>query len=172
MENIPSRLTERSFRQYESTISQAIKAFPQVVTLYPKGNLNTYVARLRDAMLSLEKYGWTTSIDKEAFKEIRPRLVVALKDDAVFIGARAAIKDFKPAQPIQLDNVPTKEIEYCIVSLESLKVLCDLAAKRLLACNLRITQRFDTDLKRLVAELEDNFDVCITLHEDGTFTIS
>lgn len=75
----PFQLTERSFRRYETAILAFVTNYPKPTQFNPHPlSPNTYAARLRDAIRSLELYKWTTVIDVEKLKSIRDKVVVRI----------------------------------------------------------------------------------------------
>ena len=92
---IPNRLSERSFRYYEPVIKQVVDTFPNEVRVKPVGlSINTYVARLRDAMLSYNTYRWESNINFGLFQTyygtfFGVRLIqVHIEGDTVVIGSK------------------------------------------------------------------------------------
>lgn len=69
---LPSRLTEASFRRYEDIIATAVDNYPQETSFsIPEGIApNTFIARIRDAVLSVKKFAWTTKIDMKKLWEL------------------------------------------------------------------------------------------------------
>lgn len=69
--HIPSYLSESTFRTYEPYIARAVAAWPEETSfttfVTPDGkklSANTFVARFRDAITSLRRFGWeTTAVD-------------------------------------------------------------------------------------------------------------
>lgn len=84
------QLTERSFRRYEQAIKQAVDNFPNPTAFNPSPlSPNTFAARLRDAIKSLEMYDWKTTINRQRLGEIRTDFCVRInKNSNVVISPR------------------------------------------------------------------------------------
>lgn len=75
----PFQLTEKSFRRYENAIKSFVANHPNPTKFAPHPlSPNTYAARLRDAIRSLELYNWTTTIDTTKLRAIRDEVVVRI----------------------------------------------------------------------------------------------
>lgn len=79
LEQQPFQLTERSFRRYETAIKTFVSSYPLPTSFNPVPlSPNTYAARLRDALRSLELYKWKTSIDEQKLATIRKEVVIRI----------------------------------------------------------------------------------------------
>lgn len=66
------QLTEKSFRRYEGQIKSIVDSFPNPTAFNPAPlSPNTYAARIRDAIKSLETYKWETVVDVAKLSTIR-----------------------------------------------------------------------------------------------------
>ena len=95
--SLPSRLRESTFRTYESAISSAVAAFPEVVVwTRVEGSFATFAARLRDAMASLNKNGWRSDvINKVKFYDHYNEIKVShVMPDRVVVGSVEKIKEY------------------------------------------------------------------------------
>lgn len=84
--NLPSHLSERTFRVYEPALTRAVAAFPSE-TSFPRENfrmengsllsINTIVARFRDATVSLKRFRWETTVDCDKLWRITGEYMIA-----------------------------------------------------------------------------------------------
>lgn len=82
----PAHLSEKVFRRFEQTIKQIVEEFPRTIIITPEGiSQYTFIARLRDAMRSLYKYEWQTSVESTRFRSIRAQIVVKTGPDGTII---------------------------------------------------------------------------------------
>lgn len=175
--SLPSRLRESSFRKYEDDIAKIVENFPTAIVFTPKGNVITYVARLRDAILSFQIYAWESNvIDRAKFAQAYENMVVSHshENDKVLAGGRLEVKKARLGneQGILTEfkvGYTQTAVELNETELDSNQVafLCLLASKRLLTNPIR-TNCMNAEDKR---HLEDEFDVMIEDNQDGTFTI-
>jgi hypothetical protein len=79
----PPHLTEGVFRTYERAIATAVRNWPtETCFTVPSGIApTTFTARFRDAILSLKKYSWSTSVDTTKFWSLTGKYVIA-RDEA------------------------------------------------------------------------------------------
>lgn len=70
---LPSRLSEKTFRRYEPYIERAVAISPNnlIIPCPADTSVNTFVGRLRDSMVSLDAYSWSTNIDLDRFRHLR-----------------------------------------------------------------------------------------------------
>lgn len=170
--NLPSRLTEKSFRKYEKDIAKAVKEWPNPVTFKPTGNSVVYAARMRDAMLSLFRYKWTTEVDMTLFLTIyhedrtKKQLHVFHAGDEVHVGGQ--YPDLKAEEQQETAVVdPTKTIEVQMKELETKKIVCQLVAAKAVVVPIKA---FGISIDES-QWLEENYDVLVKLNEDGSHTI-
>ena len=77
--DLPFRLSERCFREYELDIKTIVELSPARAVLPPRPGRSqaTVEARLRDAMRSLYEYRWSpTKVDMVKFDQLYPRFIV------------------------------------------------------------------------------------------------
>lgn len=81
---IPSHLTETLFRYFEGNIKLAVDNWPREtafdLSLVPKAERyapTTFVARMRDAIVSLKRFAWETSINVEKLWSMSGKYVIA-----------------------------------------------------------------------------------------------
>jgi hypothetical protein len=85
------QLSEATFRTYEPFIHRAVKAWPEETRFAPTDMVNeksgrplspnTFAARMRDSVVSLHRFGWTTYIDIEKFRTMFGTFSVAFDSD-------------------------------------------------------------------------------------------
>jgi hypothetical protein len=172
--NLPSRLREAAFRRYEDAIAQIVRAFPKVVVLRPDGNVNTYCARLRDAMLSLGRHKWLTNkVNLADFDEYYADIIISHQGDEIHCGSREMLKAHHnfDAPAIQVDqaivNSPSPVTYRVTSNFSALAVLCYLASQRALQCPIKLLEMDQSNVKWC----EDNYDVALTKNEDGSYTL-
>lgn len=109
---LPHRFREHAFRRYEHYISQIVQEFPSTVSIDPSPlSPVTFSCRLRDAMVSLDKCGWETSIDLLKFKDIYKKTMVCETDGIIVVKPRKHTTSYTP-KPKDIGMVlsnPTQE---------------------------------------------------------------
>ena len=170
---IPNRLSERSFRYYEPVIKQVVDTFPNEVRVKPVGlSINTYVARLRDAMLSYNTYRWESNINFGLFQTyygtfFGVRLIqVHIEGDTVVIGSKKQ-KDSK--QQPEVINQSASSGSYPFDG-SSINFLGYLVHHKLLVGPITFFQVSPEDCVIYKNHLEKNFDVEVTI-KDNSITI-
>ncbi len=89
--SIPSQLSQSVFRWCEPYITRAVHAWPQETVFTPaemldlKGNRlspHTFIARMRDAVVSVKRFGWTpTTVDVVKLSAMAGTFVLAFTPD-------------------------------------------------------------------------------------------
>lgn len=109
---IESRLGENVFRIYEPHITRAVESWPEETEFKPDSfkNLsgkalsgNTFSARMRDAITSVIRFGWTTTIDVEKLRAMVGRFAVSMDSTTGSVWWRNKAKRGRP-------NLSTQEI--------------------------------------------------------------
>lgn len=172
---LPSRLKESSFKNYENHIALAVHDFPAVVVFESiQGSVATFVARFRDAMSSLHTYNWATiTIDMDKFRACYLDLAVSHYETKAITGSRTRIREYKSKGSEGWQSNPVREgvvepVELPNLSREEIKFLCRLASQRLLSCPIVVSGIDEENAQYF----EENFDVRVDKREDGKFTIS
>lgn len=197
--NLPSRLREPAFKRYEEAIQSIVARFPEV-TVFDKGNLVTFSARLRDAMASLVLYRWTTDkVDMDKFDEHYPQIKVShVMPDRVVVGSAENIKRYYQSilPPSELESFTTSEIatakqssavahvsEHAMSNaVVSVPLATDTHDRGIelkllarLAAERLLTQQVQIQIQ-IDAEqaewLEQSFDVVLNKVNDGLYTLS
>lgn len=96
--NPPPQLSEHTFRWCEPFIALAVVRWPEETRFDPremtdlKGSRlspNTFAARMRDAIVSLKRFGWTTTVDTQKLSAMTGSFVISYAPDgAVWWKAR------------------------------------------------------------------------------------
>lgn len=96
--NLPPQLSEGTFRVYEPHIDRAVRAWPTETSWSPSAmtdlagrrlSPHTFVARFRDAVVSLKRFGWDTYIDTAKLRSMSGAHVLAYDaDGTVWFRAR------------------------------------------------------------------------------------
>lgn len=89
--NPPPQLSEATFRTYEPFIHRAVNTWPDETRFTPDEMVNektkrplspnTFAARMRDAVVSLRRFGWETYIVREKFHAIFGSFAVSADAD-------------------------------------------------------------------------------------------
>lgn len=153
----PPHLSLSLFRRYEPYISTAISRHPLATPIAIPTTLahTTFVARLRDAINSLERYRWQTAIPMDTF--LSAKLKVAYRSPIALVGSAAAIRDHLNAPPEAPVVVGTKPI-FDLLSCSDLRLLCYLAANGQLTGPIRLSipaESVDSLLETFDIDLED-----------------
>ena len=174
---LPHRMREGQFRRFEKAIKEIVDKFPEVVPI-SAGKLSplTVVGRLRDAMLSLHRYRWSTDVDMHKFEQIYSGIDVSHRGVSIIAGGHAEIKQFDPLQEVQYEAlrglttsvVSDGEVEE--LSLEALRVVCKAAAKGFLTKPLLFSCASVGD--EYIVRLEDEFDVRIDKVREGVYSVA
>jgi hypothetical protein len=172
---LPHRFRESQFRRYETHIAELVKCFPNVVEWTTKLSPITFSCRLRDAMTSLKKNGWKSSlIDIPKFLSIHSQIDVAEHNGKIYSGSTESLKVFfaKPipanAQP-ESPTSPTKIQRIVLPDSHSLKALCELLSKKVLLGPFQLdTCNGFSITPDLANALESTFDVAFIIDEGGT----
>lgn len=163
--NLPSRLRETTFHQYEDDIALIVRSFPTVVNIVPRKSIQTHVARLRDAILSLSKFNWPTHvIDIEKFKKIVDEIKVSHNNDSIFAGSRGTLKAMSACPPPPTEHFILSAPK--IANITEAKILCKLIADGGVPI-ATILGLSDYD----ITMLEENYDVSIKRNPDQSCTI-
>lgn len=169
IDNLPSQLTEASFRKYELTIQAAVNRFPQVIKIKAKDMdvaPTTYAARLRDALTSLFTYKWKTSVDMNKFLGIRLHVGVSHdhKNNQVIIGSKTQLRNYDQEESTPPIHISADEVTIQVTTLEQKLLLCELSAAKSFAKRIKI---FGLNIDDITF-LEGKYDVGFKLIEDGS----
>jgi hypothetical protein len=88
--NVPYRLSEKCFREYESIVKTAIDLLPSRLTIEPcpGRSQNTIEARLRDVFRSLHEFRWNCSVNMAKFEQYYDNLQVRREGETVIVCLR------------------------------------------------------------------------------------
>lgn len=170
--DLPDRLSEKAFRRYEKWITLATELFPKSLVIGVHEcpvKPTTFVARLRDAMVSFRTYNWppNPSLDRNKFDRFYDKIrVVRYQHETrtIEIGGDKTVNSTPPVVDIVplADSVSTIVLK--LTTLEQKLLVAELASNQLLKQDLHI----DGLTADEVVFLENNFDVSITNNVDGT----
>ncbi len=110
--NLPSRLSEKTFRHYETYIADAVALVPddkQLRIAPTKLAQTTFCARLRDAIRSLKLYRWTTFINMEIFDIIVDEIEVVHRDTEVIVRRKTNRRTKTP------DSFTVRTTDYSVI---------------------------------------------------------
>lgn len=89
--NIPSNLSEATFRIYEHCIARGVVRWPDETSFGPSDWVdlsgrplsgNTFAARMRDAITSVKRFGWESAVlDKEKLWTMAGKMAIAFDKD-------------------------------------------------------------------------------------------
>lgn len=165
-EDLPFRLRESTFRIYEPYIVAAVKGWPDPVTINPAPlRATTVSARLRDAILSLRTFRWSTTIDMEVFDKVESQIQVTHSDHSVALGPKG--KRVVPGFQMQTTSHASLGIHFNKGNHDEadLTAICRLLGKRLISGPIYI---YPPIHETQVATLESTFDVAIDSTADRT----
>lgn len=181
--SVPSNLTEALFRQYEPLIVRAVNDFPleTFFTIPPDRSPATFIARFRDAILSVKNFKWPTIIDMDKLWRMSAEKAFALRLEAddkgiprVCFGPRASrggspnmllseAKTYTATNPARIGAVPLRDI-----TEEELRALVTLLNGRHLHGSWSTTTTFPLDL---ISTLTASYDVAIVRDDNTGLTI-
>lgn len=129
----PFQLTERSFRRYETAITHITTNYPLPTSFNPSPlSPNTYAARLRDAIRSLELYNWTSTVDRLKLATIRSLLVVRINQHGNIVCGPKELKDINTVtEPLKSSLPSTKAILQNINDAELMALVLLLHNRRI-----------------------------------------
>ena len=147
---LPYRFRESSFRFYESIIAAVVSGYPFTITIKAKLDYDlspvTFACRFRDALRSYYQHNWKpTIIDRTVFERIYPSIAVSEQSSMglLRIGDRETLRT--PAIALlhnSLGSTSHNAVVHepiAIVTADEATLLCTLAEKRLLACEVKCT---------------------------------
>lgn len=182
---IPSHLTEVLFRYFEGNIKLAVDNWPREtafdLTLVPVAERyapTTFVARMRDAIVSLKRFAWPTTINVEKLWSMSGKYVIAYGPEVNTIWFRVKGKHGRPTHMIgearQRASVLAAGVDPIDV-LESVVPLKDITSSELAALILLVgNKRIPSPilLEGNYATSSDlEFDVALTWDEKRNVTI-
>ena len=76
--NLPHNLSEENFRRFESYLRLAVQVWPKESCFAIDSTLapTTFVARFRDSLVSLRRYGWATNVDTQKLSAIAGQFTI------------------------------------------------------------------------------------------------
>lgn len=105
-DNLPSHLSETTFRVYEKALEIAVHNFPNETSFprecfrMPNGSLlsiNTIVARFRDATVSLKRFKWQTTVDCDKLWRISGEYTIGADPSGTSVWFRNKQRKGRPA---------------------------------------------------------------------------
>lgn len=173
---LPHNLKQRTFRRFEPLIARAVQNSPEPVFCRPAPGLSmsTFVARLRDSMLSLERFRWTTEIDLEKFVRLYTdkRLQVKVLDpNRACIGPPDAVEapragEFLHGRTSNTDGTTV----WTNPSIQDVNCLFHLLSRRLISGPFRLTA-VAPELIEVIQLAEATYDIALDKVNDHTFDI-
>lgn len=176
MNSLPHRFRETSVSKFERQIAQAVAKWPTAVQFDPRPLApTTWVARFRDACISLHKHQWTLTslIDMEKFNQVYGEdqdLVVSERVEGVFVGSTASLKPSTPLAAGRDADKPNKLIVHEPTNNEVL-ALAQLCAGRRLPNILLPVRLIGAIDPVLISRIEDSFDVSFSQQPDGSYDL-
>lgn len=183
--NLPSHLSERSFRVYESAIAEAVRAFPNETRFAASRftarggtplSINTAVARFRDAVVSLKRFKWETEVDCAKLWSITGEFVITLDPNGYEIWFRNKQRKGRPAEykqdrPRAVNTTPTGATtnpKWSDWSIEELRAVALLIHHARVEGPFILSGRAE---EQVVLELESTLNVGITYSDERDETI-
>lgn len=176
-EFLESRMTEQMFRRFEPLLTKAVDAFPNETsfTVPPDMAPTTFLARFRDARLSLLKYNWQpTTVNRDKLIQIARSHTISRDEITGLVWFRAKHARGRPKELVTeaMTQMATASSPIDRVwsnwSVEELRAACLLlSSKRLTGpIILRGAEIPDSIINDLLAD----FDISI-VRQDGTTEI-
>lgn len=183
---ILSNLSEASFRFYEPFLKKAVDAWPEetefrgdafrTATGYPLSP-NTFAARMRDAIVSLYRYHWETTIDTSKLWSIRGEFSIAFGLDGQSVWFRRKGRRGRPSQMVtearekgealvgdaEVVRAPWKD-----TTPDEVRAVCLLITGGRMSGPVVLNQLLSVDE---VAFLSTNYDVAVTVDKEKGQTI-
>lgn len=179
--NVPSHLSEKLFREYEPFIMRAVNAFPTETSFtVPSGRSpHTFLARFRDAILSVKNFRWSTTIDMDKLWRMSAERKFALRHGVlngtpvVWFGNRirqgapngliSEAREYVASNPARIGAVPLRDI-----TEEELRALVVLLNGRHITGSWSTPTTFPSDL---ISTLTLSYDVAIVRDENTGLTV-
>lgn len=161
MSTLPSRFRESQFLRYAPFIGAALREFPNAITIDPAPlSVETFSARLRDAITAKSRFGYKSSlVDEALFTRHSTALVVSMRDSNVVIGDSASVKTQR-AMTAVISPTSSAVPSVVIGNRDGLERVCWLLHAR--ALNNPPSFAIDGLSDDEVADLEQRYDVSIT----------
>lgn len=179
--SIPSHLSERLFREYEPFIMRAVNAFPTETSFTVPANRSpaTFLARFRDAILSVKAFKWQTTIDMDKLWRMSAERTFALRHgelngtSVIWFGNRirqgypngllSEAREYTASNPARIGAVPLRDI-----TEDELRAFVILLHGRHLAGSWSTPTAFPADL---LTTLTSQYDVAIVRDENTGLTV-
>jgi len=179
--SIPSHLSEKIFREYEPFIMRAVNAFPTETSFTVPSDRSpaTFLARFRDAILSVKNFKWQTTIDMDKLWRLSAERKFALRhgvingSPVVWFGNRirqgvpngllSEAREYTASNPARIGAVPLRDI-----TEEELRALVVLLNGRHLAGSWSTPTAFPFEL---ISQLTLSYDVAISRDEITGLTV-
>lgn len=178
---LPSHLSEATFRLYEPHIKRAVERWPQETEfgrecmLSRDGNplsSNTFVARLRDAFVSLREFQWETTVDVAKLESMIGTFRIALDPVTGHVWWRSKIKQGAvkglAGRAIIRVGQDNRQMWPAGWTKDEVVALCRLIHFGRLEGPFVLEGKVTVDV---VLEMEQGFNVSLVLDEEGNKTI-
>lgn len=180
--NLPPQLSEATFRTYEPYLNRAIKAWPDETRFTREEMVNektqrplspaTFAGRMRDAVVSLHRFGWETYIDREKFVSIFGTFSVAMDaDGSVWFrnrGRKGRPLTFAGEAPAETSVTPDAPVVWSEWEADDIRALCRLLHSRKFPGTVIAKGVVPSTL---IADLETSFDVGIFVDTPNNQTV-
>lgn len=175
MQALPHRFREEQFRTYEPFIhricTDAATSWPCCIKCDPKlfrTAQTTFVARLRDAIISYRQYNWPSTINRAIFDHINPELSVSERvDGSILLGHRTAIKNWSSNDRIALQPETTFSGTINLSNINAVNLLMTLSHNRLLSPRIRVAGLNDVEADTA----QRSYDIALDKNPDGSYTL-
>lgn len=180
---IPSHLSEATFRIYEPHIKRAVERWPEETQYPPEAFVDlsgsrlsphTWVARFRDAVVSVKRFKWDTNIDTHKLWSISGQHSLSVSGDGT-VWFKHRGKAGRPATYPEEARALGYTIDADVVRIpwqgwspEEVRALCTLIDKGRLTGPFLLVGSVDP---ALVIELEDSMNVSLLFDEKGGKTV-
>lgn len=175
--NVPYRLRESLFRTFETVIKTAVESFPRAVVVETKSPNNT-ACRLREAMESLYRYAWPSTVDTNyaKFHNLKEAKMIYVRehDSKIAIGGkeetmlksqgdcRDSLSCSIIEQHLGEEPFPFDLNKLALDGHDSLSLICFLSANRLLSRPLLLKGLWP----EVATTMENKFDILLE-HKQG-----
>lgn len=166
MPTIPYRFREQSFRRYERVIESVVNQYPICFSVNPKDQGYTYLTfsnGLRNAMASLLKYNWQTTINMARFRELYPKKIEVVEGEDGLLIVRDKNTTKQPQTPI----TPVASRNDWIFNLGDENLIFRLAELKLLTQPILIEKMGKDE----ASQLEASFDIALEDQGNGIYKL-
>jgi hypothetical protein len=173
---LPHQLSEDSFRRYEPLIKRAVDRFPEETEFEKPSGIapTTFLARFRDALVSLKKYNWETDVNCTKLWEVAGQYCLSVDPSGRSVWFRVRHRAGRPTDMINEARRLNPTIDASLQTVwkgadeDDLLLLCQLIHRNRIKGPIILDKRFD---KPDCENLEEQYNVAIVDDEIAGRTI-